>query len=149
MFKEIGLNANVSIQTPLRTQIESIGMISIFMNTILATIVAFLAILSVQLIYSLLLSDVDEKTYEFGMLRALGFSKNNVLYTVLFQGTIFAIFGIILGEITAVIFTFGIRSEIYSLVENTSTYWVSPLVIFFSFFFRSLQPKRAFGRFLR
>jgi len=30
-----------------------------------------------------MLSDVDEKTYEFGMLRALGFSKNNVVATVI------------------------------------------------------------------
>jgi hypothetical protein len=44
------------------------------MNTVLGTIVAFLAILCIQLNYSLMLSDVDAKTYEFGMLRALGFN---------------------------------------------------------------------------
>lgn len=34
-----------------------------------------LLMLSVLLIYSLMIGDVEEKTYEFGMLRALGFKK--------------------------------------------------------------------------
>ena len=47
------------------------------------TLTAFLAILSAQLIYSLMLSDVEERTFEMGMLRALGFNTNNILSTVL------------------------------------------------------------------
>ena len=39
----------------------------------MSTVVFFLCILSVQLIYSLMISDVEEKTYQYGMLRALGF----------------------------------------------------------------------------
>ncbi len=53
------------------------------MNTILATIIAFLAILCSQLIYSLMLSDVEAKTYEFGMLRALGFNTRNIMITII------------------------------------------------------------------
>jgi len=34
-----------------------------------------LLLLSILLIYSLMIGDVEEKTYEFGMLRALGFGK--------------------------------------------------------------------------
>ena len=48
-------------------------MVRIFLTSAMSTIVFFLGILSVQLIYSLMLSDVDEKTYTYGMLRALGF----------------------------------------------------------------------------
>ena len=39
----------------------------------------FLAILSFVLIYSLMLSDVDSKTYEYGMLRALGFRSAHLV----------------------------------------------------------------------
>jgi ABC-type antimicrobial peptide transport system permease subunit len=60
-----------------------VTMITVFMNTIMATIVAFLAILCAQLIYSLMLSDVEEKTFEFGMLRALGFNTSNLMATII------------------------------------------------------------------
>jgi ABC-type antimicrobial peptide transport system permease subunit len=45
----------------------------------MSTVVFFLAILSIQLIYSLMIADVDEKTYQYGMLRALGFHKNGLI----------------------------------------------------------------------
>ena len=48
-------------------------MIKVFLVSSMSTVVFFLGILSIVLIYSLMLSDVDEKTYEYGMLRALGF----------------------------------------------------------------------------
>lgn len=38
-------------------------MTTVFMNTIMGTIVAFLGILGAQLIYSLMLSDVEDKTF--------------------------------------------------------------------------------------
>ena len=46
------------------------------------TIIAFLAILSTQLIYSLMLSDVEQKTFEFGMLRALGYNTIDLFVTI-------------------------------------------------------------------
>lgn len=52
------------------------------MGSIMSTIVIFLGILSAQLIYSLMLSDVEEKTFEFGMLRALGFNTKNIVTTI-------------------------------------------------------------------
>lgn len=46
-----------------------------YFNSNMVTIIIFLAILSTMLIYSLMLQDVTSKTYEYGMLRALGFKK--------------------------------------------------------------------------
>jgi len=48
-----------------------------------------------------MICDVDEKTYEFGMLRALGFKKTGVLLLILFEGIIFAIPGLCLGLLFA------------------------------------------------
>lgn len=47
------------------------------------TSVFLLIILSVILIYSLMLGDVDDKTYEFGMLRALGLKENSLISLIL------------------------------------------------------------------
>jgi len=50
-----------------------------FLSSTLLVIIFFLAILSSQLLYSLMLSDVDTKTYEYGMLRALGFKSSHLV----------------------------------------------------------------------
>ena len=55
---------------------------STLLNNNLGTIIAFLIILSAQLIYSLMLGDVDEKTFEFAMLRSLGFNTHNIVATI-------------------------------------------------------------------
>ena len=100
-------------------------MITVFMNTIMATIVAFLAILCAQLIYSLMLSDVEEKTYEFGMLRALGFNTNNLMATIILQAFTFAIPGLISGLVVAAVMNLGMRNILYKLTNNTSDFYLS------------------------
>ena len=86
------------------------------MNTIMGTIVAFLGILCAQLIYSLMLSDVDEKTFEFGMLRALGFNTKNIMSTIVTSAFTFSIPGVISGLIVAFALNYGMRTELYQLV---------------------------------
>ena len=48
-----------------------------------------------------MLGNVDERTYEFGMLRSLGFKKDNLIILIILQGLLFAIPGIFLGLISA------------------------------------------------
>jgi ABC-type antimicrobial peptide transport system permease subunit len=47
----------------------------IFLQDIFIGIMFFLWMLCVLLVYSLMLGNVDERTYEFGMMRSLGFKK--------------------------------------------------------------------------
>ena len=82
-MRAISFDANVTSETPIESKLHGVRAILVFMNIIMATIVAFLGILSVQLIYSLMLSDVEEKTYDFGMLRALGFNTQNIMITII------------------------------------------------------------------
>ena len=77
------MKANVTVSRPIYDNLEGIDTIAIFLDTNMMTLTAFLAILSTQLIYSLMLSDVEERTFEMGMLRALGFNTGNILSTVL------------------------------------------------------------------
>jgi hypothetical protein len=63
----------------------------------------FLWILSVLLVYSLMLGNVDERTYESSMLRALGFRKNDLIILIIIQGLMFAIPGSFLGLISSYI----------------------------------------------
>jgi len=52
------------------------------MGSILFAVIFFLFLIDGILIYSMMLSDVEERTYEFAMLRTLGF-KNSSLVTLL------------------------------------------------------------------
>ena len=121
----LSLTANVSVSRPLYENMESVDTIAIFLDTNMLTLTAFLAILSVQLIYSLMLSDVEERTFEMGMLRALGFNTYNVLSTVLLQSMLFAIPGVILGMVAAAIMNAGVRAFLFYVTKNTLYYGLS------------------------
>ena len=66
---------NVTMTAPLELQFKATSTVKDYFNSNMVTIIIFLAILSTMLIYSLMLQDVNSKTYEYGMLRALGFKK--------------------------------------------------------------------------
>ena len=48
----------------------------------MASVVIYLSGLCTQLIYNLMIADVEEKVFEFGMLRALGFDTRNIVTTI-------------------------------------------------------------------
>ena len=121
----LGYDANVTISTPLKNQMTSVELVATFMDSIMITIIAFLCILSTKLIYSLMLSDVEEKTYEFGMLRALGFNTRNVKVTISLQSIFFAVPGLVFGLFMAAVLNLLLRYMLYSLTKNTNSYGLS------------------------
>ena len=92
-----------------------------FLESIFYTSLALLALLSILLIYSLMLSDVEEKTYEFGMLRALGFNHKALIVLLTIQGLIFATGGTFLGIILAYIISNLVSNILFvQTLEKTS-----------------------------
>ena len=63
------MKANAHFKSML-SSINSIEIIVMFM-------------LSLIVVYSLMISDVNEQTYQFAMMRALGFGKNHVFMFIL------------------------------------------------------------------
>lgn len=63
LIDTITFDANITASTPLQQQLKSVTLTTVFVNVIMGTIVAFLGILGAQLIYSLMLSDVEDKTF--------------------------------------------------------------------------------------
>ena len=88
-------------------------MIRVFLVSSMTTVVFFLAILSMVLIYSLMLSDVDEKTYEYGMLRALGFRNKNLMALISIQSFAFSIPGLCGGLLVAYFLNLIVRYFIF------------------------------------
>lgn len=94
--------AHPSVPTaPIAVQMVAMQIIKAFLNNIFMAVLVFLFILSVMLIYSLMLADVEEKTYEFGMLRALGLEHQSLLIYLLMYGLSFAFPGVIMGLLVA------------------------------------------------
>jgi ABC-type antimicrobial peptide transport system permease subunit len=62
-----------------------------------------------------MLSDVEEKTYEFGMLRALGFNTKNIMITIIMQAFTFSIPGLLSGLLTAFAFNYSVRYILYTI----------------------------------
>jgi len=111
--------------TPLMTQVKAIGMVRIFLSSSMGTVVFFLGILSVVLIYSLMLSDVDEKTYSYGMLRALGFRNKSLMGLISMQSFSFSIPGLLSGILVAYFMNLIVRYLIFIYAENTTDYSLS------------------------
>lgn len=85
------------------------------MVSMFGLIIFYLGLLSAQLIYSLMLTDVEGKTYEFGMLRALGFNTNNIVTLIFIQAFTFALPGMVLGLSLAALLNSGMRWSIYNI----------------------------------
>lgn len=71
--------------------------------------IIFLVILSSMLVFSLMLSDVDGKTYEYGMLRALGFKKGYLVAMITISSFSFSIPGCLGGICVAFVINVGLR----------------------------------------
>ena len=99
----LGLNYQVNIELPIYTIMAGVEVAKLFLQDIFIGIMFFLWMLCVLLVYSLMLGNVDERTYEFGMLRSLGFKKNNLILLIIIQGFIFAVPGTLFGLVTAYI----------------------------------------------
>ena len=54
-----------------------------FLDNIFASVTAIIVGLGMLLIFSLLLNDVEAKTYEYGMLRALGMKNRTLIFVSL------------------------------------------------------------------
>ena len=94
---------DINIESPLANAIKNFSSLKIFLKDIFFGIMFFFWMLSIILVYSLMLGNVDERTYEFGMMRSLGFKKNNLIYLIILKGISFAIPGTIFGLTTSYI----------------------------------------------
>ena len=82
LFKQIGLEASLRSETPIMSSMESQQVIEFMLNNVLATVIFFICFLSSILVFSLMQTDVEERKYEFAVLRTLGL-RNRSLVTII------------------------------------------------------------------
>jgi len=128
-----------------------------FFKSLLFILFAFLIIICTQVIYALLLSDVDGKTYEFGMLRALGFNTYNIATAIFIHALFISLLALGLGLTMASIFNAIFRAILFEISKNEADYLLTDDSINLGIAFGILIPmlsnifpiRKAFGSNLR
>jgi ABC-type antimicrobial peptide transport system permease subunit len=78
---------------------EAQNVIEFMLNNVLVTVIFFVCLLSFILIFSLMQTDVEERTYEFAVLRTVGMRNQSLVTLITIQSLLFSIPGILLGFI--------------------------------------------------
>ena len=94
----------VKIQLKLLKSLSNLRYVSLFLQLILDVILFTLTLLAIMLLYSLLVVNVETRTYELGALRMVGMYRKNILILLLVQsifsyGVPSVIIGFIIGQI--------------------------------------------------
>ncbi|CAK88800.1 unnamed protein product (macronuclear) [Paramecium tetraurelia] len=121
-FTEAGYNYPVQITAPLGFTIGLYHLMKNFIENLLGVATMILLMLSVLLIYSLMIGDIEEKTYEFGMLRALGFKKSWLIVLLMLQALTFAIPGLFLGLVSCYLMNCLISMYVFDMSLLLTTY---------------------------
>lgn len=114
LYKTLGKSHRSQGQILLADAMQQFLMVKLFLDNMISAAIFILLILSILLIYSLMISNVEEKTYEFGMLRALGFKKNSLVIILIIQSLSFSVAGIVLGMIFSQLINYIIAYIIFS-----------------------------------
>ncbi len=110
----LGFNS-LGTELPILTQLRQTRFFSLFLGLILNLIIGILLFLSVLLIYSLLMINVETRTFELGVLRMIGTTRPGIVILLLVQAFAYALPSWILGLISAQLVSFGVTSKIYTL----------------------------------
>ena len=116
---------------PFLDALEKIEVADFQVGSVLLTVVVFLFILDFIVIYTIMLSDVDERTYDFAMLRCLGFKNSSLVLLLVMQALLYSIPATIIGFTLLEIFTSAAQIWLYQFAEislsvsfQNSTYWL-------------------------
>ncbi|KAH3764102.1 permease family protein [Pelomyxa schiedti] len=98
---DIGVGYPATFTSPVAAAIAGYSFLRLFLDQIFNFVTVVLVFLGAVLIYSLLLSDVESKTYEYGMLRALGMMQWVLVELLGMQSLGFSIPGILFAAFLA------------------------------------------------
>eukprot|EP01103_Thecamoeba_quadrilineata_P013162 TRINITY_DN3567_c0_g1_i2.p1 TRINITY_DN3567_c0_g1~~TRINITY_DN3567_c0_g1_i2.p1 ORF type:complete len:1198 (-),score=214.19 TRINITY_DN3567_c0_g1_i2:59-3133(-) len=153
----LGIDYPANFELPISDALNGLGYIRMFLDQIFASTVLILIGLSVMLIYSLLLSDVEDKTFEFGMMRSMGLQKSALMLILVLQSLVYGLPGLVLGLSCSFALNVPMMDLISTYTVLTPNYVPSVQSIVVAFVLGLLMPlvsnilpiKRALSRTLR
>lgn len=139
-FKLIGKDYPATASIPLALSVQGVLIIKSFLDSVFTSAVFILILLSMLLIYSLMISNIDEKTYEFGMLRALGFKSSSLIILLLVQGLIYAIPAMAFGFLFSFVANGMVGFMLFDWAAEISDYSLHYSAIIIGFLLGILMP---------
>ncbi|EGC33767.1 hypothetical protein DICPUDRAFT_56279 [Dictyostelium purpureum] len=111
---KIGFN-EFSSSLPVMGQLSKNRYVALFLGLILNVIIFILLFLSILLIYSLLMIDVETRTFEMGVMRMIGTTRNGIIQLMLFKAFSYSVPSWALGLLVAQIFGFVVSAIFKSI----------------------------------
>jgi hypothetical protein len=150
---QIGFNQVASI-LPIAGFLRGFDILSLFLGLIINVIIFILLFICTLLIYSLLITNVETRTFELGIFRMFGMKRIEVINLLLFQALAYAIFSYPLGIALAQWLAMGLTNSISTLVNVTIDPWLTTESILVAAMLRVVMPlfasifpiHNAFGR---
>jgi hypothetical protein len=90
--------------------------LKLFLNQLFGACVLLIIVLASMAIYSLLISDVEQSTYEFGMLRALGLDVRSLGLLIALRAAYFTLPSLLVGVALAQLGSFAGLSYLYDFI---------------------------------
>ena len=112
----IGAGLGVTVTLPVATVLEPLKFLKLFLNQLFGACVLLIIVLASMAIYSLLISDVEQSTYEFGMLRALGLDVRSLGVLIAARAAYFTAPSLLLGIIVAQIASVVALAYLYDFI---------------------------------
>ena len=140
IYTKLSVEVNSTISMPLMTQFSKSQLLLNFLSSTLICVICFLGLLTSQLLYSLTISDVETKTYEYGMLRALGFKSSHLIAMITLQSFLYSVPGVIAGISVALTFNVIIRFMIFYMAGNAVEFGLTTTAICIGLCFGFFMP---------
>ena len=127
----VGFDYPLTYTLPLQVAMKLTIYIRYFLDNIFGSVIALLVMLGMGLVYSLLLNDAQEKTYEYGMLRALGMKHQTLIQILLSKSFGFSVFGIGVGLLLAFLANIPLAIKIadFAAVDVDYTFLAAPILV--------------------
>lgn len=97
--------AQYSFSSPFCQMLEKVVYMNFTMDTLMFVINFIIVLVDAIMIYTLFISDIEERTYEFAMLRTLGFQKHSLVILLTVQALFFSLPATVIGFVLLYNFT--------------------------------------------
>lgn len=140
IVKKSNKSESFTFTSPLTKTMTKLFYLTGFLDNLFLTTLGLLCILSILLIYSLAVLDLQEKMRDFGILRALGLSKEKLLGLLMIQGLSFSVPGMMLGILFSLLGVVIGKFFVYDFCLIGSEYNLSNWAIFLSILIGFIMP---------
>jgi len=138
--ESIGVGVGVTVTLPVAVVLEPLKNLKIFLNQLFYACVLLIIVLACMSIYSLLISDVEQSTYEFGMLRALGLDMISLGALISARAAYFTVPSLLVGVIFAQLGSYVALSYLYDFIGAERNFSMDSTALWLALLVGTIMP---------